>query len=258
MRKSRDDPVSLHVGGDLREFALVFRRRLGGGSLLVEDGTSGLLWRTHRSAKSFTSQRGYDLERTMVRRLSRTHHESDRRGRFCDTLVISLKQLIRGVNIIGSRRNSQSPSCRTISCFGKRKYLSVWTGQKTMPKQSICCVLFSSCQSNKSLCRSGQYRSTKQMRAKIETLGTFCERSLLQRFTTLSISEPIRVFCSFVFTAVTVYQRIDAVVVITLLSVDLVFLSIVITAAANERYRRPATYVLATYNVRKGSNKALW
>ncbi len=46
-----------------------------------------------------------------------------------------------------------------------------------------------------------------------------------------------------------VYGRVDAVVVITLLSIDLAFLACVISASANERYQRPATYVLATYNV---------
>ena len=69
-----------------------------------------------------------------------------------DRESIMLGAGVRCLNCVLFRSNNLT--CTMICCFGKRKYWSVLTGQKIIPKQNLFCVLFCFCQSNKSLCRS--------------------------------------------------------------------------------------------------------
>lgn len=68
----------------------------------------------------------------------------------------------------------------------------------------------------------------------------------------LAITEPVRVLASFTLTAWATYVRDDYPIVLTVLVIDLAFLTMCIVCTWFEEYTRAATCVLATYNVSSG------
>jgi len=66
----------------------------------------------------------------------------------------------------------------------------------------------------------------------------------------LSLTEPVRLVVSFALTALHAYPQADAPVVLGVLTLDLAFVSMVVLLTWSREWHRPATCVLATYNVR--------
>lgn len=78
---------------------------------------------------------------------------------------------------------------------------------------------------------------------------TMCQIMQANMVQLLAITEPVRVLASFTLTAWATYVRDDYPVVLTVLVIDLAFLTMCIVCTWFEEYARAATCVLATYNV---------